>query len=335
MTRKSQYTVFVLLACMAIGAVLLTGRQASRARTTDQTQTAAALPGEQQQQKPEPLDAATVSPPAQQKPHPAPAPAFRLIETDTSAEDNPQMALIIGNDASATMVARCQAIKELGNELSAPQINVLYTLMAKKATEDPLGIDALNTVRNEAANTLGRQSQVPPHFAGNLVAMFLDRSYDPIWREYCVQYMGRAIPRLNKNDRSLVAGLLWSLTDNPQERLAGTALVALSINVGDELVPGRQLVERARAWALSGQTHPDLRLTAIQLCAEMGDKLILATARDLANNTQTPLRLRIASIAAVGQLGGNDCIPDLERFLKEGHPVVTTAANAAIKRLKI
>lgn len=105
---------------------------------------------------------------------------FRYIKTDNQVPLNPEMDMIIGNDPEAGMARRVKAISNLGNNLSAAEINSLYALMAKTGDADPIHPDFLNVIKNAAACKLRNQLQMPAHYANNLVAMFLDpKCYQP------------------------------------------------------------------------------------------------------------------------------------------------------------
>ena len=94
-------------------------------------------------------------------------------------------------------------------------------------------------------------------------------------------------------------------------------------------------MELSRAWAFSDQVNPDLRMTALQISAELGDRQTLPVALELADTASTPLRMRLSAIASVGQLGDSANRKQLEAYANEGNAYVRVAAKAALKRLKI
>jgi hypothetical protein len=261
---------------------------------------------------------------------------FRFLAVDGSdALQDPNMDMISGNVPSAYMVARAKAIAELDDQLSPTSVNVLYKLMAKTAGEDPLGTESLNVIKNEAACKLRQQKPLPAYYANNLAAMFLDSRYDETWREYCIQYMGRAYSMVTADEKNLIASVLWRATANDQDRLAGTALVALKLNAGNELIETKRVMELSRSWAMSDHVNPGLRTAAIQISAELGDTHTLPIAVRLAEETATPINLRLSAIAAIGRLGDQGNLARLEKYLMEDNPVITVAAKAAIRNLQI
>jgi len=258
------------------------------------------------------------------------APAFSLIQPE--GPDPSSMAFIMGQDAAAGMEDRVKPISTLGNDLTRDEINSLYRLMAKHEGQDPLHTGPLNVLKNEAAEVLLRQTAMPLHYAGNLVAMFLDSGYDPVWRDYCEQFLGRSFSRQTHADKMMVARCLWHIVESMNGPIAGTALIALQRNAGDSGIARQQVKDLSYRWLTTDGTHQDIVITALQVSAEMGDQRILAAARTFAATGS--LRTRISAIAAIGQLGEHSDRALLEMYIKQGNATVRGAAKAALKRLR-
>jgi len=85
---------------------------------------------------------------------------------------------------------------------------------------------------------------------------------------------------------------------------------------------------------IADDAHPDIRTTALQVSAGMGDKRILPMACTLASNASLSLRLRVSAIAAIGQLGDHTQRDLLEQYAQQDNASIRLAAKAALKRLK-
>ena len=258
-------------------------------------------------------------------------PIFRLIQPE--GPDPAPMALI--NDPAADRLTRVRAIAALGNNLDTDEINALYRLMLRHPEEARTGIDALNLLKNEAAEVLLRQEMPVPFFASNLVAMFLDGSYDRIWRDYCMQFLGRCMPQQNAAGKALVARVLLETTETMDGPIIGTTLIALQRNAADPLIGRQRVADLAHACAVGDASDPDSRTTALQVCAELGDRRVLPAATTLAADTSLSLRLRISAIAAIGQLGDRSNRAELEAYSQQGNTTIRLAAQAALQRLGI
>jgi hypothetical protein len=75
------------------------------------------------------------------------------------------------------------------------------------------------------------------------------------------------------------------------------------------------------------------RLTALQVCSEMGVKEILPVAERLAQSGVEP-PIRISAIAVMGRLGGGTIVGKLEKWASDPNPWVANASRLALKDWK-
>jgi HEAT repeat protein len=98
-------------------------------------------------------------------------------------------------------------------------------------------------------------------------------------------------------------------------------------------------IERAEVAAAALQLATDeaasamTRMSAIQVCAGLGMKEALPVAIELAQN-DSRIPLRIAAIAAVGDLGGAGQQPLLQQLASDEEQRLQVAAESAMQRIQ-
>ena len=75
------------------------------------------------------------------------------------------------------------------------------------------------------------------------------------------------------------------------------------------------------------------KITALQICAKLGNKAVLPSARRLASSRES-VPLRMSAIAAVGTLGNADDQVVLEEYAKSSDVRLRKSAQSALKRLR-
>lgn len=119
-------------------------------------------------------------------------------------------------------------------------------------------------------------------------------------------------------------------------RIDGTALIALANHVSILGIDRDRFAELAYKLAVDDVTGELTRITALQVCARMGERQILPVARALvlAGKTRS-VPLRMSAIAAVGTLGGASDRAMLDEFGRNSDVRLRTAARSALKRLPV
>ena len=214
-------------------------------------------------------------------------------------------------------------------------------LIHSRFLESPAELQALpclefNGLKNDMVLALLRQKEGLPELAGLLVRMSRDPWTDDVWRDYCVQFLGKCYPAVADMDsRRSMADALWEALETRRASscagAAGRQLMSLSRSFR-EFPPGD--VSRAALEALRAPECSDgSRCALLQVCAVLGDAAALPDARALASSEGTPSGVRASAIAAVGLLGDASDLPLLER-LAAGADSLAIPARAAIARLR-
>ena len=227
---------------------------------------------------------------------------------------------------------RANSVRGLASSLAANDLPALYEWL--RSNDDPGGLPSgtLNALKNEVADALVAMDPPPPGLADELIAGYRNPSVDPVWRDYCIQFLGSLIPKTEDEAvRARIVGVLWDATRDTAEATAGTALIALHRNLDVEGVGSESLARRALE-ICGSSAKPPVKATALQTAALLRSPDALPVAREWA--LSGPATLRMAAIAAIGQLGDESDRSLLDRCSAEKDSRVKTAARAALKRLE-
>lgn len=237
---------------------------------------------------------------------------------------------IVGQtDEKGDFRARLKAAQSLRPHLKHHEIRALFDFLDRK--QDPaLRDDHFHALRNDVVNALFAQRSPPRDLGDALIAMYRDREHDPVWRDYCIQFLGVWLGVVEDPEQQVAARrILFEATAETGTTIAGTALLSLSRNRGR--VDGKQLAQRAYAVAADSAAGLPSRITALQVCAELGHNPAADVARKLAPSG--PATLRMSALAALGKLGGAEDLPLLEKAAGSRDVRIRKAARKAFERL--
>ena len=96
--------------------------------------------------------------------------------------------LIIGEGKTKNYYLRIRAIHSLSTNLPQEQVEALYKFLYTRLEKQPLKNLEFNALKNEIVLKLMRQKVKPQALAEHLVKMYNDKTFDPTWRDYCVQF---------------------------------------------------------------------------------------------------------------------------------------------------
>jgi len=243
------------------------------------------------------------------------------------------LAVVMGLGERTAYSVRSKAVHSLDDDLSGQEIQALYALLNRKKGEDRLKPGHLNALKNDVLNVLGSQSVPPPDFAGNLMAMYHDLTHDNVWRDYCIQHLGGWYGRADVNDREAIAATLWKATRETKISIAGTALIALASNCSQPGIEKARVTEKALDLSTNPACGHLAKITALQICAQLGEDRVLPTARVIAAS-KSSVTLRMSAIAAVGTLGDQSDRPMLEEYASSTDVRLRKSARSALTRLK-
>ncbi len=189
----------------------------------------------------------------------------------------------------------------------------------------------LNALKNEAGMTLLALPQLPEALAGRFLALAGNADTDPVWRDYCVQFLGMGFPRWSAADKKAVAAFLVDVARKGRGATGGTALIALCNNVNAPEID-QERVQQLALTAVKDASYGDAgRISALQVCARLNVKAALPEARSLAFSSAT---LRSSAIATIGALGDLSDEAALRVWAKSTDPSIRVPAVAALKRIE-
>ena len=275
--------------------------------------------------------------PAPTKPHRKPAEPERSSIPTVSIRGlhniPPGLSTVMGNGPENNYFIRLKAVHSLGKNLSQDEINALYVLLNRKKGEDKLRLAQLNAVKNDIVNVLKSQHPLPTDLANNLMAMYHDKSHDEVWRDYCIQHLGSIYPKLRREERQSAKACLWSAVDETGSSIGGTALIALTHHLIESDAERHVVGKKALALAEDPQCGELAKITALQICARLGEKKALPLAREIATSRKS-VPLRMSAIAAVGTLGSESDREMLEKYAASTDVRLRKSAQSALKRLE-
>ena len=334
MNTKSRFVFSVAAGALALAVVFILSRREGR----DEAGLADGHLARQEAALSEPL------------PEPAPAPtagvAVRALPPSAlgahAAADRKPPAVPSLADVSAVMDAanesldaRLAALARLGKTLPEADAAALLDFLDRRDADDALPPERLNALKNDVANLLRAQVTFPEALPSRLSAMWNDPGHDEVWRDYCIQHAGAAWDRIAaKGAREDIRDLLWAAASEPAAPGSGTALIALR-NVASSAAEDRAKVAgRAAAAAASAEAPEGVRVTSLQIAAELGHPGMAALARTILADRSCPVHLRMSAAAALGQVGNAGDLASLDILANGSNPRLRAAAKAAAARIR-
>jgi hypothetical protein len=245
-----------------------------------------------------------------------------------------KLDFIFGNTANKSYVPRVKAVHKLRNDLQPAQIDAIYKFLHKKIKDESLKPLELNAIKNELVIVMMNQRNYPDALASSLVEMYNDKSFDKIWRDYCIQFLGQWYPKINSpEDRRKAREAFGSALQEKKNGIAGTALIAVSRLTDTKDFDKADIASKAFGLAKDKDSASIVKITALQVGANLDNKNILPLAKELIKSSRS-VPLKMSAIAAVGILGNSADIPTIDKYLKCSDVRLRTAAKAAVKRLK-
>ncbi len=335
-----------IVLAVAIVAVVFAGYVLKRHRDTGGAQVSSALPPETVQKT-----SVVPAPPAPEPPQVTPlrvaaqlpstepvSPPPAPIQDATARPDKPiipgSLGGVMGSRPDADYFTRIRAVHALGENLSDAEIKALLWLLDRRAGEDPLPLDQLNALKNDTANLLKRYPRIHLKLSRELIRMYRDQSCDQVWRDYCIQHLGVLYADLVACDRHhSPSAVLWEAAQETDSSIGGTALIALTNNADAPCIGKDRVAACALAVCQAPTTGEATLITALQICARLGEAQVLPIARSLAEGKGT-VQLRMSALAAIGALGTEDTdAARIERYVSSSDVYLRTAATAARKQL--
>ena len=255
----------------------------------------------------------------------------------------PEFKVIAGLSTNDAIDARLRAVHHLGKRLSVKEIDALYWVLAQGAELQPdMDVLSVNSIKNDILGVLVDQEHLPADLVGKLGELYRDKVLDPTCRDYCVQHLSLYYEsrwavddpaRQNSPERAELMKLYDEALNEPENGIAGTALTGLCrLSARFHEIDRAWLSAKALALAQDSRSDVQTRIAAFGVCGDTANPAILPMARMEAQTAGT-LPLRLAAIAALGQVGTPADVELLQGMLAGSDKSVHPAAKVALKKL--
>lgn len=208
--------------------------------------------------------------------------------------------LIIGQGKTRNYYIRVRAIHQLSKDLPQEQVEALYKFLYDRLEDQELKDLEFNGLKNELVLELMAQHITPEALAGHLVKMYQDKTFDPTWRDYCVQFFGKWYEKAPHNEgRKQMLENLFKSTEEVEGTIGGTVVTMLRHLVHLREVDRNRVSKLAYKVLTAPKCSLHGKIAALQVCAELRNEKALPIARKIAQSNQNKI-LRMSAIAAVG-----------------------------------
>lgn len=255
------------------------------------------------------------------------------------------VAVVAGvGESNLNYLARMTALQNLPAVISTNDVAALRTWLTMHYNpSNGVSLLEFNAVKNSAVDLLLRQPVGAPELIADLAAMFYDTSYDPVWRDYCLQFMAGSLETFSAATEPAVVELCSDVRDVLREAtgirtdtIAGTALLGLNAEArrNPDAVKPAEVNVLASAVARDAAASEACRITALRVAGMTGAADVLPVARELSQigGTET---IRQAAIATVGELGGaseQELLDSLAHDSDKAVAAIAQQAGAALRK---
>lgn len=279
------------------------------------------------------------------KPVPVNAPNMRTIirtsppdqSTVLSPAASDWKAIQLVVDSSADYAERLKAVGSLSGRLTEVDLEMLQSFLLKPDSLDHSQMG--QALKNQILDELCALNPPPAGLGDVLTKMFRDSKQDDVIRDYAVQHMAAYYEQLatqpnSERARQAVQKILWEAVNEPVGSVGGTALLALK-RLSQEYTAGIDQ-KKIGATALQMAGNPIVgelsHITALQVCAQLGNMEALPVALKAANNGES-IVVKMSAIGALGLLGGPDQISYLNSVLSGPEDRLKPVAKHALMQI--
>lgn len=187
--------------------------------------------------------------------------------------------------------------------------------------------------RNNIAAGLMRQEPQIPDLHRDFLAMHQNVDEEPVWRDYCLQFLAQCADRVEGPERDAIVAALVAAVDVEVGSLAGTAVVHLARLSETGMVTLDEAFDRQVTRLAGNPTQNEAnRSTALAVLGQRGYTPALETARNLLAGKDVP-GIKRAAIGVVSLLGTQDDLSLLEGLRSDADPSVALVATQASKAM--
>lgn len=247
-------------------------------------------------------------------------------EGEVFSAERPEVGMIVAPGATSS-AERLRLVHALPDDLSEAERGTIADFL-KQGENSAIEL----VIKNDLMNKLRNQKTLPPELTGVLLDLYADRKQNITVRIYALQHLR---PQYELTRDAAIREVLYGALNETENEIAGGALLALRylcVEYPEEF--DAAFVSRRAAEIASDERVNNLtRLSAVQVAAMLNRAEIEPVIRGLAENASTPLTLRLAAIAGLGQLRRSESRPVLEE-LAGGEGPVGNAARVALRKFQ-
>ena len=262
-----------------------------------------------------------------------------IVPLEIKEHVDPMVQLIAGLTHDQNFFDRQKAIADLPNNLPEAAVATLINYLSDLRNARKGNLWDLSN-KNDVLQVLIDQETLHPALGQTILAISNDKTQDPIWRDYNIQFIPAYARRKYKElkapldfECNEIVNSLLSAIETDSGEITGTALLGLSRivqnKVMDALVDKTMVIEQAKSLLNKANATEMERITAIQTMGQMGNKEYLESSLAIVQNPEYTVMERMAAIATVGQIGNEEDIASMNEFFKKSDQV-EARLNAAL-----
>ena len=181
--------------------------------------------------------------------------------------------------------------------------------------------DELHSLKNDVADKLLAQSNLPYDFDQRFLAMLDNKVLSSVWHNYIIQKLDVLFERCNDDRlKTIIVSRLFRETRNPKPTISGTSLMTLLRleKKFPEIMDETKLSKRAE-WLTEQERYPfQDRLSALHVLAELSPEQAFAPARKWLREEDSHTMLKTAALAVLGDSSSVEDVALIESY--QDHP---------------
>jgi hypothetical protein len=243
--------------------------------------------------------------------------------------------------AAASLKERIQALHQLPTTLSSNELTALSAWLTNDFSPS-LPRPATLAFKNEIMTVLRSRHSALPELPEILMAVFRNQQLDVVLRDYSLQHLAAFYEEVllpeepspaSLQTRQNILSVLTEALDETGSSIVGTALLSLHRLSALESSLDKEMIGRKAGELLTNPGVGELtRITALQICAETGNKVPLPAITDLATKGAS-VPVRLSALAALASLGDRSQRETLLAVSLEPDARLQLAARAALSKL--
>lgn len=244
---------------------------------------------------------------------------------------NAALTVVLNNKLS--YYQRAQKLASITSNLQQSDIDAIHIFLEQKDMEGLKSLE-FNSLKNDLVLCLMRQSRKDDRLVAHLITMYKDTTHDPVWRDYCVQFMGRIYQDSTIQEKELLEKTLLTVLQEPISMLAVTGMIAIELN--KETIKVDKELLHSRAFELLQKDIPTYaKVTLIQICGL--NRIKPNKVRPILYNilkSSKEIPLKVSAIAALGEYGNHNDLDIIKSFYKNSDVRLRTAAMSSASKFE-